>query len=126
MLMSVQIFICNIVAIRYLGTAGVIVFAVCMYLLRLSMIILTGTIDSFQPVASILAGSDDNRGVAIVVGKAYRFLTVSLSIFAGLMVLFPRWIGIIFGIEDAATLAVVESAIPVYALNIILQSPLDC
>lgn len=121
MLMSVQIFICNIVAIRYLGTAGVIVFAVCMYLLRLSMIILTGTIDSFQPVASILAGSDDNRGVAIVVGKAYRFLTVSLSIFAGLMVLFPRWIGIIFGIEDAATLAVVESAIPVYALNIILQ-----
>lgn len=121
MLMSVQIFICNIVAIHYLGTAGVIVFAVCMYLLRLSMIILTGTIDSFQPVASILAGSDDNRGVAMVLGKAYSFLGISLVIYAGIMILFPQWIGSLFSISDAATSQVVASAIPAFAFNIILQ-----
>ena len=90
MLMSLQIFVCNIIAMHYLGTSGVIVFAVCMYLLRLSMIILTGSIDSFQPVASILAGSDDNKGVAMVLGKAYRFLGISLVVFAGIMIFFPR------------------------------------
>lgn len=121
MLMSVQIFVCNIVAIQYLGTAGVIVFAVCMYLLRLSMIILTGVIDSFQPVASILAGSDDNRGVAMVLGKAYGFLGVSLAIYAGLMILFPQWIGSLFSITGGPTLEMLRAAIPAFAFNIILQ-----
>ena len=121
MLMSVQIFVCNIVAIDYLGTAGVIVFAVCMYLLRLSMIILTGAIDSFQPVAAILAGSDDNRGVAMVMGKAYAFLGISLAIYSGIMILFPQWIGSLFGISDTLTMGVVLTAIPAFAFNIILQ-----
>lgn len=121
LLMSVQIFVCNIVAIDYLGTAGVIVFAVCMYLLRLSMIILTGTIDSFQPVASILAGSDDNRGVSMVLGKAYGFLGISLVVYAGIMILFPGWIGSLFSINDAATMDVVKSAVPAFAFNIVLQ-----
>lgn len=121
MLMSLQIFVCNIVAIQYLGTAGVIVFAVCMYLLRLSMIILTGVIDSFQPVASILAGSDDNRGVAMVLGKAYGFLGVSLAIYAGIMILFPQWIGSLFSITGGPTLEMLRAAIPAFAFNIILQ-----
>lgn len=121
LLMSVQIFICNIVAINYLGTAGVIVFAVCMYLLRLSMIILTGSIDSFQPVAAILAGSGDNKGVAMVMGKAYGFLGVSLAIYAGIMILFPQWIGSLFSISDAATMDVVHIAIPAFAFNVIFQ-----
>lgn len=121
LLMSVQIFVCNIIAIDYLGTAGVIVFAVCMYLLRLSMIILTGTIDSFQPVASILSGSDDNRGVAMVLGKAYTFLGSSLAIYATVMIFFPEAIGRLFSITDASTMDMFCSAIPAYAFNIILQ-----
>lgn len=124
MLMSVQIFICNLVAIRYLGTTGVVIFAVCMYLLRLSMIILTGTIDSFQPVAAILAGSDDNRGVAMVLGKAYTFLGISLTLYAMLMILFPQWIGSLFSIGGAEALSTVDTAIPAFAVNIILQCAL--
>lgn len=121
LLMSVQIFVCNIIAIEYLGTPGVIVFAVCMYLLRLSMIILTGTIDSFQPVASILAGSDDNRGVAMVLRKAYSFLGVSLMVYAAIMMLFPRGIGELFRISDGTTMEMFCDAIPPYSINIILQ-----
>lgn len=121
LLMSVQIFVCNIIAIEYLGTPGVIVFAVCMYLLRLSMIILTGTIDSFQPVASILAGSDDNRGVAMVLRKAYSFLGVSLMVYAAVMMLFPRGIGELFRISDGTTMEMFCDAIPPYSFNIILQ-----
>lgn len=121
LLMSVQIFVCNIIAIEYLGTPGVIVFAVCMYLMRLSMIILTGTIDSFQPVASILAGSDDNRGVAMVLRKAYSFLGVSLMVYAAVMMLFPRGIGELFRISDGTTMEMFCDAIPPYSINIILQ-----
>lgn len=121
LLMSVQIFVCNIITIDYLGTSGVIVFAVCMYLMRLSMIILTGTIDSFQPVASILAGSDDNRGVAMVLRKAYSFLGVSLMVYAAVMMLFPRGIGELFRISDGTTMEMFCDAIPPYSINIILQ-----
>lgn len=121
LLMSVQIYFCNIVAINFLGTAGVIVLAVYMYLLRLSMILLTGTIDSFQPVASILAGSGDNRGVAMVLKKAYRFMGIALAVYVGAMILFPDFVASLFGITDGMTRAVVSIAIPAFAVNIILQ-----
>lgn len=121
LLLSVQIFVCNIIAIDYLGMPGVIVFAVCMYLLRLSMIILTGTIDSFQPVASILAGSGDNKGVAIVLRKAYTFLGISLAIYAAIMILFPGTIGKMFGVSDETTMSIFIAAIPAYSFNIVLQ-----
>lgn len=121
MLMAVQIFACNIIAIHYLGTAGVIVLAVCMYLLRLSMILLTGTIDSFQPVASILAGSQDHRGVSMVLRKAYTFMLAGLAIYAAVMILFPSEIAAIFGVSGDDAFNMARGAIPAFAVNIFLQ-----
>lgn len=120
-LIAVQLLGNNLVAINYIGAAGIVTLSICMYLLRFSMIILTGTLESFQPVAAILKGSGDNRGVVLVLGRAYKFLTVSLSVLALILIIFPGWIATLFGIADAPSLAMLHIALPAYAVNILLQ-----
>lgn len=120
-LIAVQMLGNNIVAMNFLGAAGIVTLSVCMYLLRFSMIILTGTLESFQPVAAILKGSADNRGVALVLGHAYRFLAASLVLFALVLVLFPELITNLFGITDLATVSTLSRALPPFAANIVLQ-----
>lgn len=120
-LIAVQLLGNNLVAMHYLGTSGIIALSVCMYLLSFSMIILTGTLESFQPVAAILKGSGDNNGVALVLGRAYRFLTVSLAILASVIIFLPGVIAGIFGIENPADSAMLHKALLPYAFNIILQ-----
>lgn len=120
-LIAVQMLGNNLVAMDYLGAAGIVTLSVCMYMLRFSMIILTGTLESFQPVAAILKGSGDNNGVALVLGRAYRFLGVSLAALAFVLILFPGLIETIFGIDDPASVSAMDMALPAYALNIVLQ-----
>ena len=120
-LIAVQLLGDNLVAIRYLATSGIVTLSICTYLLMFSMILLTGTLESFQPVASILKGSGDNRGVALVLRKAYAFLFTGLAVLALILILFPGFIGDIFGISDADSAAMVRRALPAYAINIVLQ-----
>lgn len=79
------------------------------------------TLESFQPVAAILKGSGDNHGVTLVLGRAYRFLAVSLSLLAVILIVFPGWVGMLFGIDDTASSAMLHVALPAYAVNILLQ-----
>lgn len=120
-LIAVQMLGNNIVAMRLLGSAGIVTLSVCMYMLSFSMIILTGTLESFQPVAAILKGLGDNRGVALVLGRAYAFLACALTLFALVLVLFPGWIISMFGIGDANAVEMMRMALPAFAFNIIFQ-----
>lgn len=120
-LIAVQLLGNNIVAMRFLGASGIVTLSVCMYMLQFSMIILTGTLESFQPVAAILKGSGDNRGVALVLGRAYMFLACSLALLALVLILFPGWIISLFGITEPQSVAMMRSALPAFAFNIVLQ-----
>ncbi len=120
-LIAVQLLGSNLVAINYLGNAGIVSLSVCMYMLSFSMIILTGTLESFQPVAAILKGAGDNRGVMLVLGRAYMFMFGALVLLDAALVFFPDFIGQIFGISHGATLDMLCSALPAYAVNIALQ-----
>ena len=122
MLIAVQLLGSNLIAIGYLGNDGIVTLSVCVYLLTFSMIILTGTLESFQPVAAILKGSGDNRGVALVLGNAYKFMCVCLLILALILIIFPDSIATLFGVTEPAARHEMELALPAYACNIILQS----
>ena len=57
-LIAVQIACCNIVAIEHLGDVGVVTFAVCIALLSFSMIFVSGTMRTIQPVRTIEVASN--------------------------------------------------------------------
>lgn len=121
LMIAVQLLGNNVIAIQYLGANGIVALSICIYILTFSMIILTGTLESFQPVAAILKGLGDNRGVSLVLRKAYTFLAAGLSILALILIIFPDWIAALFGITDPSSRSMLNVALPAFAVNIVLQ-----
>lgn len=120
-LIAVQIAGCNSIAIRYLGDSGVITFAVCITLLAFSMIFVSGTMRTIQPVGAILKGMDDGRGIMLMMGRAYRFLCICLVMMAAVMLIAPEAVARLFGVNDSEMLPIVTAALPAFTVNILLE-----
>ena len=120
-LLSVQFMGNNYVASRFLGDDGLYALAVCMQLFSFSMIIVTGTIRTVQPVGAILKGMDDSRGMLMLMKRSYAFMAICYVVFTALLVLLPGQIGSLLGVEEGGGLDMVKKALPLFSLNIILQ-----
>lgn len=123
-LLSVQYIGNNYVAGTYLGDGGLIAMAVCIQLFAFSMIILSGTLLTIQPVGSVLKGLEDDRGMLLLFRQAYVFMSVCLVIYMAAIVLFPAQIAAILGATNEASLPVIENALPAYTLQIVMQAML--
>lgn len=123
-LISVQYVGNNYVASVYLGDGGLIALAVCIQLLAFSMIILTGTLRTVQPVGSILRGLGDNRGMLLLLQRAYKFMGICLAVYAVAITFFPAQIAQLLGASNEASLPIILGALPLFSLNIIMQSML--
>lgn len=120
-LLSVQFIGNNYVAGRFLGDDGLVALAVCMQLFAFSMIILTGTLRTIQPVGAILKGMDDSRGMLMLVKRGYRFMAICFAIYAALLILFPTQIAGALGVKSGSGLLAVKAALPLFSLHIVLQ-----
>lgn len=123
-LLSVQYIGNNYVASRYLGDDGLVALAVCIQLLAFSMIILTGTLRTIQPVGSILKGLDDSRGMLMLMKRGYAFMAVCFIVFVAILVLLPAQIGSLLGVTEGSGLDMVRKALPLFSLNIVMQAML--
>lgn len=121
-LLSVQYVGNNYVSGTYLGDGGLIAMAVCLQLFSLSMVILTGTLRTIQPVGSILKGLGDSRGMVFLVKRAYSFMGICLAIYAVAISLFPNQIAQFLGADNESSLPIIMSALPAYSLHIIMQA----
>lgn len=124
-LISVQYIGNNYVCGHYLGDNGLIALAVCMQLFAFSMIILTGTLRTVQPVGAILKGMEDSNGMLILLKRAYAFLIISFSVFTAILVLFPAQIGTLLGVSAEDAMQVVKTALPLFSLNIVFHGLLS-
>ncbi len=121
-LMSVQFVSNNYVASVYLGDDGLIALAVCMQLFAFSMIILTGTLRTIQPVGAIIKGLGDDRGMLFLLKKAYAFLAICLTAFALVLVVFPTHISALLGATNEGALSIIQKALPIFSLNIVMEA----
>ena len=120
-LLSVQYIGNNYVTSTYIGDNGLMALAVCMQLFTFSMIILTGTLRTIQPVGSILKGMDDSQGMIMLMKRAYGFMAISLVFFTAVLVLFPGQIGAMLGVAEGEGQQIVRHALPIFSLHIVMQ-----
>ncbi|MBQ0080060.1 MAG: ATP-binding protein [Alistipes sp.] len=120
-LISVQYIGNNYVAGHYLGDSGLVALAVCMQLFAFSMIILTGTLRTIQPVGSILKGMDDSQGMLMLMKRAYLFMAFCFSVYAALIIFFPTQIASLLGVSTTSGLDAVRDALPLFSLHIVFQ-----
>ena len=109
--------ICNNILIRMSGESGVAVFDLVQNTSYLILYLYEGTARAMQPILSTYHGEHNYRGrrYAAVLGFLSGILAGSLMI--SLVVLFPRYFCLLFGIRDGATQAAAMGALRIYGLG---------
>lgn len=121
-LLSIQFMIASNTAKTYLGDGGLVAWAVCLQLFSFSMIILTGTLRTIQPIGSILKGMGDSLGMLLLLRQAYRFMIICLIVYAAALILASDTIAMLLGVNDPQYLDVTKAALPAFSFQIAMQA----
>ena len=109
----------NTIVLSTTGRTGIFVFALCMNLLQVYNLFLSGTCQTLQSLGAIQVGKGDDNGVRSVIKRAFRFITTAMVITCVLVWIFPQGIARLFGCDEPDMLAQSTNALRVFALSFI-------
>lgn len=128
-LLTVRLLSVNHIIINSLGTAGISILAVCFNLLMISSMFISGTVQTMQPVAGVLYGAEDFKGVRLAINAALKTLAFCLLPVLLLLLLFPEFFASLFGLSEVALLTQAKTAIrlfafcmPLFGLNYLMMA----
>ena len=107
----------NTIVLNTLGRTGIFAFAVCMNLLQVYNLFLSGTCQTLQSLGAIQVGKGDIEGVQMVIRKAFRFITAAMIVTCVFVWLWPTGIVRLFGATDAAFVDEGNRALRIFALS---------
>ena len=117
--LTLLLFSANKIVLSTTGRTGIFVFALCMNLLQVYNLFLSGTCQTLQSLGAIQVGKKDDEGVRTVITKGFRFITVAMAVTCLLVWLFPQGIARLFGCDEPEMLAESKTALRVFALSFI-------
>ena len=109
----------NTIVLDTLGRAGIFAFAVCMNLLQVYNLFLSGTCQTLQSLGAIQVGKGDAEGVKTVIRKAFRFITVAMATVCVIVWIDPQLIVRLFGANEPDLITEAEHALRIFALSFI-------
>ena len=109
----------NRIVLSTLGQAGIFAFAVCMNLLQVYNLFLSGTCQTLQSLGAIQVGRNDADGLRLVLRKAFRFITVAMVVTCLFVWIDPEAIAALFGADNPEYVAVTDDALRIFALSFI-------
>ena len=128
-LITVRLLSVNHIILSNLGVAGASILAVCFFLLMISVMFISGTVQTLQPIAGVLYGEEDYGGVRVAIKAAIKTLSIFLLGLLVLLLLFPGIFATLFGISEVAMQTNVQMAIrlfsfciPLFGLNYLIMA----
>ena len=109
----------NTIVLDTLGRAGIFAFAVCMNLLQVYNLFLSGTCQTLQSLGAIQVGKGDAEGVKTVIRKAFRFITLAMATVCIIVWIDPLLIVRLFGANEPDLITEAEYALRIFALSFI-------
>ena len=109
----------NKIVLSTTGRTGIFVFALCMNLLQVYNLFLSGTCQTLQSLGAIQVGKGDNASVRSVIKRGFRFITTAMVITCLLVWIFPEGIARLFGCDEPEMIAQSNQALRVFALSFI-------
>ena len=117
--LTLLLFSANKIVLSTTGRTGIFVFALCMNLLTVYNLFLSGTCQTLQSLGAIQVGKGDNDGVKAVIDKGLRFITIAMVVTCVLVWIYPQGIAELFGCDEPEMLAQSNHALRVFALSFI-------
>ena len=109
----------NTIVLSTLGRTGIFAFAVCMNLLQVYNLFLSGTCQTLQSLGAIQVGKDDTGGLRQVLRKAFRFITIAMVVTCVFVWIEPSMVVRLFGADEPDLIAEGNHALRVFALSFI-------
>ena len=109
----------NRIVLSTLGQAGIFAFAVCMNLLQVYNLFLSGTCQTLQSLGAIQVGRHDAEGLRMVLRKAFRFISVAMAVTCLFVWIDPQVIASLFGADHPDYIGETGSALRIFALSFI-------
>ena len=117
--LTLLLFSANKIVLSATGRTGIFVFALCMNLLQVYNLFLSGTCQTLQSLGAIQVGKKDDEGVRTVIKKGFRFITAAMAITCLLVWIYPQGIARLFGCDEPEMLEQSKEALRVFALSFI-------
>ena len=109
----------NTIVLSTLGRTGIFAFAVCMNLLQVYNLFLSGTCQTLQSLGAILVGKKNEEGLHTILRRAFRFITAAMVVTCIFVWVFPGMISRLFGADEPAMLSESSHALRIFALSFI-------
>ena len=117
--LTLLLFSSNRIVLSTLGRAGIFAFSLCLYLLQIYNLFLSGVCRTIQSLGSIQVGKGDNETFRLVLRKSFTFITVAMVITCVYVWIWPDSIAILFGANEPELIAASHSALRLFALSFI-------
>ena len=117
--LTLLLFSANSIVLSTLGRTGIFAFAVCMNLLQVYNLFLSGTCQTLQSLGAIQVGKGDAEGVKTVIRKAFRFITVAMVVVCVVVWIDPQLIVRLFGANEPDLISESDQALRIFALSFI-------
>ena len=117
--LTLLLFSANKIVLTTTGRTGIFVFALCMNLLQVYNLFLSGTCQTLQSLGATQVGEGNNKGVRTVIKRGFCFITVAMVTTCLLVWIFPSGIARLFGCDEPDMLAQSGPALRVFALSFI-------
>ncbi len=117
--LTLLLFSANRIVLSTTGRTGIFVFALCMNLLQVYNLFLSGTCQTLQSLGAIQVGRGDNQGVRTVIKKGFRFISLAMAVTCLLVWIYPQGIARLFGCDEPEMLVQSNQALRVFALSFI-------
>lgn len=109
----------NRIVLSTLGQTGIFAFAVCMNLLQVYNLFLSGTCQTLQSLGAIQVGKHDAEGLNVVLRKAFRFITIAMAVTCLFVWIDPQAIAALFGADNPDYILETDSALRIFAISFI-------
>ena len=117
--LTALLFCANSIVLNTMGRVGIFAFSVCMNILYIYNLFLSGTCRTVQSLGAIQVGKGDNEKFRLVISKSFRFITLAMLITCVFIWIAPETITRFFGAQDDDLIAEGVRALRIFALSFI-------
>jgi Na+-driven multidrug efflux pump len=117
--LTALLFCANSIVLDTMGRIGIFAFSVCMNILYIYNLFLSGTCRTVQSLGAIQVGKGDEEKFRLVISKSFHFITMAMLITCVFIWIAPETITKFFGAQDDAMIAEGVRALRIFALSFI-------
>ena len=117
--LTALLFSANSIVLSTLGRTGIFAFAVCMNLLQIYNLFISGTCQTLQSLGAVQVGKKDNETLGAVIRKALIFITIAMVVTCIFVWIDPQAIAKLFGANEEELIMETDYALRIFAVSFI-------